>query len=87
MNAATQQPADERLAEIRDLAAELFDADPAAVESARSFVDDLEADSLLAIEMVTQLEKRYGVLISEEAIPRMVNLKATFEVVAEIAGW
>ncbi|MFD4372905.1 acyl carrier protein [Streptomyces sp. NPDC058486] len=87
MNAATRQPTDERLAEIRDLAAELFDADPAAVESAQSFVDDLEADSLLAIEMVTQLEKRYGVLISEEAIPRMVNLKATFKVVAETAGW
>lgn len=87
MNQATEQSADERLAEIRDIAADLFAADPQEVEAAESFVDDLDADSLLAIELLTQLEKRYGVLISEEAVPRMVNLKATYQVVAETAGW
>ena len=77
----------ERTAEIRDIAADIFSVEPEEVEAAASFVDDLEADSLLAIELLTQLEKRFNVRINESEVPRMSNLRATYEVVAEIAGW
>lgn len=76
-----------RTAEIRDIVADLFSAEPADVEAATSFVNDLEADSLLAIELLTHLEKRYGVTIPETEIVDMVSLKATYEVVARNAGW
>ncbi|MCJ1678500.1 acyl carrier protein [Streptomyces sp. APSN-46.1] len=76
-----------RLAEIRDIAADLFSVEPEEVEAAESFVNDLDADSLLAIELLSQLEKLYDIHIPEGDVPRMVNLRATYELVAEIAGW
>ncbi|MEU3731511.1 acyl carrier protein [Streptomyces sp. NPDC033538] len=74
-------------AEIRDIVADLFSAEPAEVEAAESFVNDLDADSLLAIELLTHLERRYGVTIPEAEIVEMVSLRATYEVVARKAGW
>lgn len=79
--------AGDRRTEIAELAADLFSVDVAEVEAAESFVDDVGADSLLAIELLAQLEKRYGITIPEGELFRMVNLRSTYEVVAERAGW
>ncbi|HEY4023729.1 MAG TPA: acyl carrier protein [Pseudonocardiaceae bacterium] len=78
---------DTRMTEIAEIAADLFSASVEDVVAAESFVDDVEADSLLAIELLAQLEKRYAIAISENALPRMVNLRETYAVVAEYAGW
>jgi acyl carrier protein len=76
-----------RLAEIRDIAADLFSVEPDEVEAAGNFVNDLDADSLLAIELLAQLEKHFDVTIDEAAMARMISLQATYAVVAESAGW
>jgi acyl carrier protein len=76
-----------RLDEIAEIAADLFSVSPEEVHDATSFVDDLAADSLLAIELLTQLEKRYQVSISEDELPNLVTLKSTYDVVAAAAGW
>ncbi|MBT2510612.1 acyl carrier protein [Streptomyces sp. ISL-98] len=76
-----------RIAEIRDIAADIFSVEPEEVEAAESFVTDLDADSLLAIELLSQLEKKYDIHIPEGEVPRLVTLRATYEVVAEISGW
>lgn len=76
-----------RLHEIAELAADLFSVEVPEVIAAESFVDDVEADSLLAIELLAQLEKRYGITIPEQELPRLVNLRSTYELVAEYAGW
>ncbi|MUN36829.1 acyl carrier protein [Actinomadura sp. NEAU-AAG5] len=77
----------DRMAEIRDLTADILSAEPEEVESAHSFIEELDADSLVAIELLTQLERKYGLEIPQESVQRMTNLKTTYEVVAEIAGW
>jgi acyl carrier protein len=76
-----------RLGEIAELAADLFSATVEQVVAATSFVDQLEVDSLLAIELLVQLEKRYGIRIPEADGNRMTDLAGTYAVVAEIAGW
>ncbi|BAJ32356.1 MULTISPECIES: acyl carrier protein [Kitasatospora] len=76
-----------RFAELRDLAAEIFSATPEEVEAAESFVDDLGADSLLAIELVSRLEQVYDVVVDPEDIPLLVDLNTTYRVVAAGAGW
>ncbi|MER7129021.1 acyl carrier protein [Streptosporangium saharense] len=78
---------DTRLIQIRDIAASVFSATPKAVEDAESFVDDLEADSLLAIELLAQLEQRLDIAIPEADAYRMINLESTYAVVSEAAGW
>jgi acyl carrier protein len=77
----------ERLAVIRDIAADVFSVEPEQVASAANFVQDLEADSLLAIELVAQLEKRFDIVIADTEMPRMTNLDSTYAVVVECAGW
>lgn len=76
-----------RFAEIRDIAADIFTVEPEEVEAAESFVDDLGIDSLTAIDLLAQLEKRYGVTIDGDELANMVNLRSSYAVVARIAGW
>jgi acyl carrier protein len=80
-------PVQSRMDEIAVIAADLFCASTDEIVAAESFVDDVDADSLLAIELLSRLEKRYGVTIPESALIRIVNLRETYAVVAESAGW
>ncbi|MFE9440027.1 acyl carrier protein [Streptomyces sp. NPDC006602] len=79
---------EELLNEIRDIVSDVFSVEPKEVEEANSFATDLGADSLLAIELLTQLELHFDVAIDEAETPRlMTNLKSAYHVVAESAGW
>jgi acyl carrier protein len=78
----------DRRAEIRDVVADVFSAEPGQVEAAQSFAAELEVDSLLAIELLTRLEKHFGVTIPEAEAERMAtNLATLYQVVADSAGW
>ena len=39
------------------------------------FVEDLGVDSMMALEIVASLEKKYKVTVAEEEIPKMRSLK------------
>lgn len=80
-------PLRDRLAEVATLAAELFAVSAEDIARAESFVDDLGATSLSTIELLARLEQRYGVLIDESGFYRLTNLRQTYDVVAEAAGW
>jgi acyl carrier protein len=77
----------DHLAEIARIAADIFSVSAAEVAAAESFVRDLDTDSLLAIELLTRLEKHYGIYIPESEVERMVNLHDTYAIVADRAGW
>jgi acyl carrier protein len=51
------------------------------------FVEDYEADSLQAIEILARIEKIFHVDIPQSDLPRMVNLNAVYDITAEHAGW
>ena len=82
--AVTEQ---DHLTEIAEIAADLFSVTAEEVAAAGSFIDDLETDSLLAVELLSKLEHRYSIRIPDSDVPRMTNLHGTYEVVAEHAGW
>ena len=44
---------------------------------------DLGIDSMMAIEIVADVEKRYDVSISEEELPELTHLKAVYDKVQE----
>ncbi|MFC8453496.1 condensation domain-containing protein [Kitasatospora sp. NPDC057223] len=77
-----------RIAQIRDVAAMVFRAEPEAVEAAGSFETDLDSDSLLAVEYTVELEKLFQVALHVDDIPRLMSgLDSTYELIAEKAGW
>jgi acyl carrier protein len=61
--------------------------EPGELTDTSSFVEDHDADSLLAIEILARIERDLGVDISQDALPEMTNLTAVYTIVARHAGW
>ena len=55
-------------AELRELCADSLDVLPESLTDDAHFIDDLQVDSLVALELAVTLQRRYGVAISEEEI-------------------
>ena len=64
-------------AELKKLVAEVLDVDADAVTPDADFVDDLGADSLLALELTVVLERRYQVRIDSTDIVDVRSLRDT----------
>ncbi|WP_406200616.1 acyl carrier protein [Kitasatospora sp. NBC_01560] len=78
---------DERLETIKDIVCDILEIEEDEVTEVSLFKEDHDADSLRAIEILAALEKKFGVVINQSELPRMVNLKGVYEVVSEPAGW
>jgi acyl carrier protein len=78
---------DQRLRLIRELAIEHLDLQPEELTLTRDFVADCGADSLSVIDFFGALEREFTIVFDESSLDRMRTLEATFEVVAEVAGW
>ena len=53
---------------IGELAGEVLDADPSSVTEETTFAEDLGADSLELIELVSELEERFDVSVPEDEL-------------------
>jgi acyl carrier protein len=56
---------------VRSHLSEELGLDSSAIEEGTRFKEDLEADSLDLVELVMELEDRYGIRISEEEAGRI----------------
>ncbi|MGW3204477.1 acyl carrier protein [Streptomyces sp. NPDC001135] len=65
--------------ELRALVAQVLDVDVTEVTDDARFVDDLEVDSLMALEVVVILEKKYGIKLPESDLKRIVTLESAYE--------
>lgn len=71
------------LNELRQTIAEILDLPAESISDTARFVDDLGVDSLMALEIMVVLEKKYGIKIAEADLPRITCLRAVYEVVIE----
>jgi acyl carrier protein len=67
--------------EIRTLIAEIIEVDRDRLTPGTHFVRDLEMDSLMSLELLSALEKKYAIRIPEEALPDLATLAGVIEVV------
>ncbi|MCA2215092.1 acyl carrier protein [Jidongwangia harbinensis] len=75
------------LEELRTMIADVIDVDVAEVTDDATFADDLEVDSLLALELAVQFENHYGVKVAEDEIAQFTDLRATHRLLAgKMAG-
>jgi acyl carrier protein len=77
----------QHLEELREIVAEVLELDVDELTDVGDFVEDYEADSLRAIEVLARIEKRYSVEIPQEELAEMRNLKAVYDIVARYVGW
>lgn len=67
--------------ELRELLAETIDADVAEVRDGADFVETLGVDSLMALEVVVVLERRYGIRFSETEMRSVRTLDSAYDLV------
>ena len=73
--------------DIKEIVCDILEIEEDEVTETSLFKEDHDADSLRAIEILAGLERRFGIVIDQSELPRMVNLAGVHAVVAEAAGW
>lgn len=77
----------ERLEALRTIVVQVLELEADELTETSHFVNDHDADSLLALEILARIELDLGVSIPQEELPEMVTLTAVYDVVARNAGW
>ncbi len=70
--------------EIRNLIAEIIEKDPSEITPDAKFFEDLGLDSMMALEIMAAMEKKYKIAIPEENLAKLTTLKETVAVAKEL---
>ena len=70
--------------EIRALVAEIVEIDENKITPDADLVKDLGMDSMMALEILASLEKKYKIKIEEEQLPKLTSLKQMVSVTRDI---
>ena len=73
---------EEVLGRIREHLADELEFDPASIDEATRFREDLEADSLDLVELTVELEDTYGIRIPDEEAARILTVGQAADFVA-----
>ncbi|MFJ6074759.1 acyl carrier protein [Streptomyces sp. NPDC093065] len=71
------------LEDLRTTLAEILDIDVAQVTDTADFAEDLEVDSLMALEILVALEEKYQVTMVQENPQQIRSLSATYALLLE----
>ena len=67
--------------DIRGIVAEIIEKDPKEITKDAEFVKDLGVDSMMALELLASLEKKYRIIIPEESLMKFKSLSETIKIV------
>jgi acyl carrier protein len=73
----------EARAQIKEIICDVLEIEPDEMTDTSRFKEDHEADSMGAIEILSQLERAFGIDIDQAELARMVNLDGVVTVVRE----
>ena len=65
--------------EVRDLIADIIEMDPQQIDLDAHLVEDLGMDSMMALEILASLEKKFKIRIPEEELPKITTLNKAIE--------
>jgi acyl carrier protein len=69
--------------EIKNLVAEIIEKDPGEIKPDSRFVEDLGVDSMMALEILAGVEKKYKIAIPEEKLAEFKTLDAVVKIAKE----
>jgi acyl carrier protein len=67
--------------QIREIVATILEVDVERISPTSHFWDELEADSLQRIEILSALERRFHITIEQSLLADMQDVQSTYEVV------
>ena len=65
--------------DIRSLIADIIEMEPNQITPDASLVEDLGMDSMMALEILAAMEKKYKIKIPEEDLPKITTLNRAIE--------
>ncbi len=64
---------------VRDILADQLELDPATITMDTNILEDLEADSLDFVELVTSIEDEFDIVITDEAVGDFKTVRQVVE--------
>jgi acyl carrier protein len=72
--------------EVKKLIAEVTEREPEEISDTALFADELGVDSLMAMEVMVAVDKKYKINIPEDEFAKIKNVNDTVEVVQRHIG-
>ena len=69
--------------EIKTMIAQIIEKDPREITPEAKFFEELGVDSMMALEIMAAMEKRYKIAIPEEKLAQLTTLRETVKVAKE----
>ena len=69
--------------ELKSIIVEIAEIEPEKITLNAKFVDDLGMDSMMALEILAAMEKKYKVQIPEEKLANFTNLQEVIKLLHE----
>lgn len=70
--------------EVKKIVSEVSEVPQEQLKEDARFVEDLGIDSMMALEIVANIEKKYKVVIPEEEIPKIRSLKDVYNIMEKL---
>ncbi len=65
--------------DVRQLVADTIEIEPSQIDPDAHLVEDLGMDSMMALEILAAMEKKYKIQIPEEELPKITTLNRAIE--------
>lgn len=69
--------------ELREIIARVVEIEPEKITLTANFVEDLGMDSMMALEILAAMEKRYKIQIPEDKLGKLQNLQEAMNLAKE----
>jgi len=69
--------------EVRDLIADIIEMESSEIDAGAHLVEDLGMDSMMALEILAALEKKYKIKLPEEELPKITSVNRAIELVKQ----
>lgn len=69
--------------DIKAMIAEIIEKEPNEITPEAKFFEQLGVDSMMALEIMASIEKKYRIKIPEDRLPQFINLKETVRIAQE----
>ena len=69
--------------ELKSIIAEITEIEPEKITMEAGFVEDLGMDSMMALEILASIEKKYKIRIPEDKLMSLTNLNETIKLTQE----
>lgn len=72
--------------EIKQIIAIISEKEEVEIASDAHFVEDLDMDSMMALEVLAALEKKFQIVIAEDQLPKVTSINKVLELVIDNLG-